>query len=357
MLDLDEALERFHKTGPVYASGLVNHGPMALEALFALGHKVLSQGLIDVYLPRLRPHAGGTVLTPAEQATALGDRTRFGDWLATFERELDAHSVAEVTTARCAQWIDGVFSACGHAFLRTAHAVRALSLGESAARRRELAHALAFWAAYHRPLPSRVDTPAEPVGCEIPALASLAPWNPEPPLPELFSEAAERLHEHAPFMRWSEWILSTSSAPPSIHDLCVFAAEHYLEAETPRARLAYNHALTIPSALRLLESQLSSATLTRARARLHQAVAALHLLAGASAQHETAEPGDEISSDVRTLAESNAELRYRAACSLDEHVIKFVEACIREDAHEPHDSLRLAAAHAALHQSGMQPHC
>ncbi len=52
---------------------------------------------------------------------------------------------------------------------------------------------------------------------------------------------------------------------------------------------------------------------------------------------------------VERLAAELAEIRYRAACSLEEHAIKFSEACLRENAIEPAPVFALAAADAAIH--------
>ena len=62
MTDLDEALERLQLGGLDYGPGLANHGPMAAEALVALGHPALITGLVDGYAPRL--------LTGAAQVSA-----------------------------------------------------------------------------------------------------------------------------------------------------------------------------------------------------------------------------------------------------------------------------------------------
>ena len=48
------------------------------------------------------------------------------------------------------------------------------------------------------------------------------------------------------------------------------------------------------------------------------------------------------------IAKDWDEIRYHAACSLQEHAIKMVEACWREDQVEEAEVLRLAAADAAL---------
>ncbi len=62
-------------------------------------------------------------------------------------------------------------------------------------------------------------------------------------------------------------------------------------------------------------------------------------------------------SAAERIAENPAEIRYRAACSLDDHAVKLAEACLREDALSPDPALRLAAADAALHLGGPQRRC
>ena len=49
----DEALERFHCTGPEREGWLSNHGPMVVEALEQLGQDDRVHAWSDRYLPRL----------------------------------------------------------------------------------------------------------------------------------------------------------------------------------------------------------------------------------------------------------------------------------------------------------------
>ena len=55
MIELDEALERFQKCDLEFMGGLANHGPMAAEALVALGHGALIAGFVDAYAPLIPP--------------------------------------------------------------------------------------------------------------------------------------------------------------------------------------------------------------------------------------------------------------------------------------------------------------
>jgi len=381
MLELDETLERFHMTQPEYLGGLANHGPMAIEALIQLGHRALTQGFLDLYVPRLPPLTPGRPLEPEEEAQALGDPSRFPDWLATLERELEHRSASDVVQRRSAAWLDGLFASAGHAWIRTAHALRALDREETPARRRELAHALAYWAARHQTLPG---SPGEqPVAGQAPAAVLRA----VPTLPReqrvagSFTRAVEPLDGFAPFAAAIGSLdlgdaaseASGASSPARwethLHTLCVMAARLYLES--PEQRIAYIHVLTVPSALRLIAPHIEPHTRVHALARVTQAAAALHAIAAPGvAEPSAADPssrGNEaeddaalaasLPSEVLELAESRDELRYRAACSLEEHAIKFVEACLREDRIQPNPWLRRAAADAALRLAGKQSLC
>ena len=76
-----------------------------------------------------------------------------------------------------------------------------------------------------------------------------------------------------------------------------------------------------------------------------QAMLALHAV---SAGGHSASRREAHSPEIERLAGDRDELRYRAACSLDEHAIKFVAACLREDEIESAPVFRLAAADAAM---------
>jgi len=74
-----------------------------------------------------------------------------------------------------------------------------------------------------------------------------------------------------------------------------------------------------------------------------QAVAALHVT-HALRSDDPVRP----TAEIERLAGSTAEIRYRAACSAEEHAIKMAEACLREDSLRSDPVLRLAAADAAI---------
>ena len=132
------------------------------------------------------------------------------------------------------------------------------------------------------------------------------------------------------------------SISESISELCGWAAAEYLE--NPLARVAYVHVLTGPSALRDLLPYLDDAGQRRALGRVVQGAAALHAV---SRQPEP-QPLWESDDEVLRAAEDEAEIRYLAACSVEEHSIKFAAACLLEDRLAPDRRLLLAAADGAL---------
>lgn len=344
MTDLDEALERFQMTALEYGSGLSNHGPMAAEAITALGHPALLTGWVDLYAPRLPPFELGRPLDVPERRAVLGDPTRMSDWVATYQHELADRDWRDLLCAALPELAPGLFAGATHGWLRVAHAVRALERGETEPRRRELAFGLGYWAARFQRLPG---TPgAKPARGPAAVLRTLEPVAPSRRRGGLFFEAVRVLDEHPGF---ADSIASVALAPAEVDawigELCREGARLYLG--NPSARVAYVHAVTAPSALRLVAPLIERETLCSLAGFAFQASCALHAV--------QAEPrGGEVSlsDEVRRLAENPDEIRYRAACSLREHAIKLAEACLREDTISPDPVLRLAAADAAIELEG-----
>ena len=341
MTDLDEALERSALTDLEYGGGLANHGPMAAEALARLGHGSLIGAWVDVYAPRLPPLAQGQPIPADERAAALGRPERLPDWVATFEAELMAGNWPALLEVWVERLLPGVFAGAGHGLLRVSHAVRALEEEDSVPRRRELALGLAYWAGRQQRLPGRPGAAAR-AGCgPRNAFEGIAVVPQSRRLPGLFCDSVRALDDFPEFGQSVDRLDVAATEPTRLlHEVCREAAELYLAQ--PGARIAYGHCVTVPSALRLLAPYLGEAGMRRAIGFALQAALALHAV---SASGETAG----VTPEVEQLAGDPAEIRYRAACSLEEHAIKFTEACLREDAIEPAPVFALAAADAAIH--------
>lgn len=151
----DEALDRYHATGPEFDGYLSNHGPMVVEALARLGRPELIHPWTDGYLHRLDGAPRGIeAIRPDTWRDALGDPLRAGDWTTYFLRQSEEQPWGDLLATWWPRLLPGIAAGATHGVIRTGHAVRALRAADSAPRRRELAHALAYWAARWQQLPA-----------------------------------------------------------------------------------------------------------------------------------------------------------------------------------------------------------
>ena len=127
---------------------------MAAEALFTLdrGESVLpwvekyKSGLIDA------PEATNPI-SRSDWREFLGDRSRLGDWITFFDRELAEKSWQDTLQEWVPPLAPAVMAAATHGLLRTSHAVRSLAAQETPQRLHELAQGLGYWAARYQVLP------------------------------------------------------------------------------------------------------------------------------------------------------------------------------------------------------------
>ncbi|MGH9368904.1 MAG: hypothetical protein ACRD3M_14665 [Thermoanaerobaculia bacterium] len=153
---MEEVLGLLAQTGPEYGGGLSNHGPMAAEALVVLGRPDAAIPWVESYRRRLRDHPESRKSIAREGwREGLGEYGRVGDWIVFFERELSEAPWREALGRWSAKLAPGMSAAAFHGLIRTAHAARSLSAGETPARRRELAEGLGYWAARYQALPAR----------------------------------------------------------------------------------------------------------------------------------------------------------------------------------------------------------
>ena len=153
---LDEAYDRLSTTGPEFQGWLSNHGPMAADALLRLGQGEHLDRWLDAYVRRLQePPAARWALAADEWREVLGDPSRLGDWRVLLHREVTEDGWQEVLVRWWPRLLPGAAASAAHGLIRTGHVVRALRERESGPRRRELAEALAYWAARWQPLPAR----------------------------------------------------------------------------------------------------------------------------------------------------------------------------------------------------------
>src|SRR5262245_46938262 len=150
----DDALERLRGTGPEARHGAPNHGPMAAEALVALGCLDEVPRWVDDYRGELGPMPPArSPVTEDTWREALGAIHRVGDWQVFFGARLAEGPWQAVFGRWMPRLIPGLMAGGTHGLIRTAHALRALSEAATPLRVEELASALAFWAAYYQTLP------------------------------------------------------------------------------------------------------------------------------------------------------------------------------------------------------------
>lgn len=153
--ELDEALQRLHRTGPEFQGWLSNHGPMVVEAMVRRGHGPAVHRWLDRYLTRLdEPPRGLTPVTADGWREALGDPKRIGDWREFFLHALTEQAWPTVLATWWPRLLPGIAASATHGVIRTGHAVHALRAGATQPRIAELGHALAYWAARWQPVPT-----------------------------------------------------------------------------------------------------------------------------------------------------------------------------------------------------------
>jgi hypothetical protein len=331
----DEALERLRGAGSEVAGGRApNHGPMAAEALVALGRDDVIVAWSDRYRRKLDalPPATSPV-TAGDWAQALGAIARFGDWVAFFRSQLAEAPWRAVFKAWINRLLPATPAAGAHGLIRTAHALRALTDAETALRVEELGVALAYWAAYYRKLPGTPRlTGALDLGDALRRIPLFLSGQARPGVPREVYLRVMQSHGR----EFSEAV-DEAADPDSVEDalsaLTEAGARLYL-ANASRQPLVMLHTVTVPAALRLLLPHLPAVLHKTALAYVWQNVAAT-----------AAAYGDERSLERDDWPpQEQSEIVERSVATDDPHALKFAEACIREHRLNPRPAYLAAAA-------------
>ncbi len=335
---MDEALGLLGDAGPEYGPGFSNHGPMAAEALLALGRGDAVIPWVTDYRKRLQgsPKPGLPVFA-GYWFEALGSSDRYADWVECFEEELREEDWCTVLNMWVPRLLPGMVGAAWHGAIRTGHAVRSLNREESPGKLRELARAMAYWAARYQSLPG---FPAPHVDVRNP----LAVIGEVTPLPDgerlmkgLISEKVRRLSGFKPF----EQVINLTEPPDAITpftiDLLEAFVRVYLANANSRGRaITFIHGVTGPGAVYLMATCLLPDISRIALRYAWQASAALY-----------ASIGREIDNAVYDAADESVEdLIVQAVGTGDEHAIKFTEVCLRAYRIDPRPIFLAAARHA-----------
>jgi hypothetical protein len=151
---LDEALDRVSALDFAVPNPFVSHGPMACEALDALGFDAVIGDWVRGFESSM-----GEALQPVtprwgadfEWEDALGDYRLLPEWMGYFGRAIDDDGWLSVVEVWLPRLMPGLVAALFHGVIRTSHAVRALQGADTPARRAELARALGNWAVWLHP--------------------------------------------------------------------------------------------------------------------------------------------------------------------------------------------------------------
>lgn len=345
MTAIDQALSMLGGCGPEFGGGgLSNHGPMAAEALVALGRGDAVEDWVARYRKRLddRP-ANVEPIDRANWQAALGQLNRVSDWEDFFAIQLDSAPWREVLDTWVPRLAVGMMAGATHGLIRTAHAVRSFAANESEpVRKAELISGLAYWAARYQVMPGS-PRPTEP---RLPSQA--LPTIPIMPLhlrnrrpANIFSAVAE-LDTYPPFAEVINMAAPGDDLAAWISDLTTTMARVYLQ-NAGAASIPYVHTVTAPSALRMLVPHISEASARIAARYAWQACAAIH-----SRGHHPHEVTPLLNQPTRD------DLIDRCVYSGDEHAIKYTEACLREYALNP-DPAFLAGPLDISNRYGRQP--
>jgi len=335
---IDDVLDLLHHTGPDLVGGNSNHAPMVAEALFALGRPDSVMPWIDTYKNRFqdRPQSRRSIPRQGWQES-LGDRSVLADWIIFFDCELAAAPWREVLQEWIPLLAPGLMAAATHGLIRTAHAVRSLTTGETPQRRHELAEGLGYWAARYQVLPGRPvagqtgRSPREAIryvervhGPGFEARGAIV-------------EQVKGLDDQPAFANAIALVDTTGDLSEFISELTETFAGLYLA--NPQGVVAFVHTVTAPSALRLLAPYLSDADARLAARYAWQACAAIY------AWYATTPPPS--TSSLTPPTEGLEALIDRAVAVGGAHTIKFTEACLREYALNPKAIYLLAIRDAA----------
>ncbi|MFL5300632.1 MAG: GNAT family N-acetyltransferase [Anaeromyxobacteraceae bacterium] len=150
---LDDALRRLSASGPECVTGSSNHAPMVIEALLHAGRGDAVIAWLERYAAVLAPAPEPPLL---DVSPILGDAGSYAAYAGQLRRELQELSWTDVACWWIEQLAPGLSGAAGHGWIRTGHALRALTAAATPERLDELARALAYWAAEYRELPGHL---------------------------------------------------------------------------------------------------------------------------------------------------------------------------------------------------------
>jgi hypothetical protein len=337
---LDDTLETIAEYGVALTNGNSNHAPMVAEALCALGRAEAVTPWIARYRERmvLRSPAVERIL-PEEWRGALGKRDRFTDWAAFFREELQEGPWPRLLDRWVSRLAPGFCAAATHGVIRVGHAVRSLSAAETAYRVRELADALASWAATYQELPTPLAvangtmSPREAIA-RVPVIPLAHRRN----LGNIAASLAmlDDFPEFEPVIGLIDIGGDTGLLLAELTE--VFARAYMANAHNIQTTIVFIHGVTSLAALGSIIPLVSDATARSALRHAWQSACGLYACFGGESA---------VSSEIEPRDWNEDRLIDRAIINGDEHVIKFTEACLRRNTISPSPAY-FAAVDSAL---------
>ena len=334
---LDEALDTISPYGIELKNGNSNHAPMVAEALCAMGRREAVMPWIARYRERMSPRspARDRIRREAWRA-ALGQRERFADWSEFFRDELGEAPWHDVLERWVGNLASGFCAAATHGVIRVGHAVRGLSAGETPSRVRELADALAGWAATWQELPAS-DASANGTMRPRQAIARVPIVPPDKRFAGNIVAGLGALDGFPEFVPVIGLLDTGGEIRTLVAELTdVFARVYLANARNIPTVIAFIHGVTSHAALGNIAPHVDDVSARSALRYAWQTGCALYACYGTG----TAMPDDLEPSD-----ETKEGLIDRAVANGDEHVIKFTEACLSRYDLDPSPAYFAAADH------------
>jgi len=335
---LDDALEALAPYGIELKNGNSNHAPMVAEALCALGRPEAVMPWLDRYRERMLPRpAAVDRIRRDDWRSSLGRRDRFAEWSAFFGEELQEMPWRQALDRWVGRLAPGFAAAATHGVIRVGHAARSLSISETTPRLRELADALASWAATYQELPaghhavSGTLTPREAI-----TRVAVIPPDRRRSLGNITASLAmlDDFDEFAPAIG----LLDTGGEiAPLLSELTeVFARVYLANTHSILTAIVFIHGVTSHAALGNIAPHVSDATAHAALPYAWQTGCGLYACFGG---------GTAMAEDVGRCEKDDETLIDLAIANGDEHVIKFTEACLRRNTVSPSPAYRAAVDH------------
>ncbi len=331
---LDQAFGRIAARFPDVNIHRSNHAPMVSEALRTLGRADAIAPWLDANLEEYDRSSGERRPISAERwRDALGREERYADWQIFLLAEIETDGWKDAVRRWVPRLAPGLAGVATHGVIRAGHGARALSVRDNPIRRLELATGLAYWAANYEELPWDGSISSTPTSVEA-ALAKVEPRLPaqEPPRGNIVA-GLRALHD-TPSFRPVAGLVDPRDPSKTLSEMASAFARLYLC--NPERRIAFTHAVTAPSALRLLAPYLDEETVRAGVRYAWQAAAGLYVVFG---DPRRAAPAERAVDDREALVTQAIETG-------GAHAIKLTEACLREEA-LTHDPVLLAAARDA----------